>query len=225
MAFTVNITGHADPTDQTEAGNAAAAQLEQTIADRLAAVIEATNSLNPGTILAATFAGQFVSEDLLPVIEPPVVVDPALVADADDLRAVADKLDPPDAPTTNEQLMADATQLRSIADQLDPPASSQPPVTSPPPTPAGTPGTTGTPASPSFVAKVQGESYADYQGRVNAWNSDPANATTPVVAEDEATWDDVQPDVPGDNAAGAPAQVPGGGTSPAGADGPASASS
>lgn len=60
-----------------------------------------------------------------------------------------------------------------------------PPAVTPVPTPAPEP----TPTPAPFVEKIDGESFADYTARVDAWNADPANVDSQIVAPDEATWD------------------------------------
>lgn len=41
--------------------------------------------------------------------------------------------------------------------------------------------------TPAFVEKIAGESYSDYQSRVENWNADPANPQVSLL--DEASWD------------------------------------
>lgn len=76
------------------------------------------------------------------------------------------------------QLDANTAAL-SAAVVANTPATTAPPAEPPPATP---------PPAPGFVAKLEGETYADYAGRVSAWNADPANAQAQVAVGDEASW-------------------------------------
>jgi ABC-type transporter Mla subunit MlaD len=80
------------------------------------------------------------------------------------------------------QPLLDELQAHSTAFEAS--LSSVTPTPAPAPAPAPEPA----PAPAPFVTKVDGETYADYQARVAAWNADPANAAAQVTELDEPTW-------------------------------------
>lgn len=126
MTFQATLSGHVD-TDTTEAGNAAAREVEQRIFDSIAQIVEEANT--EGLVVhAVQFSGQFVQDTILPgSADPSAVVDSPGVGDTQ--AAVAEGLLPapdstdggvnaPPAPTVFVARLADedySTYLERVA--------------------------------------------------------------------------------------------------------------
>lgn len=70
MTFQATLSGHVD-TDTTEAGNAAARQVEQDIFDAIAAIVEQANTAGI-VVHAVEFNGQWVQDTIVPQQPAPV---------------------------------------------------------------------------------------------------------------------------------------------------------
>lgn len=115
MTFQATLSGHVD-TDTTEAGNAAARDVEQRIFDAIAQIVEEANA--DGLVVHAVgFSGQFVSETILPgATDPSVLVDTPGVGDTQ--AAVAEGLTAvPDAPAETETAPAPTVFVARLADE------------------------------------------------------------------------------------------------------------
>lgn len=101
MTFQATVSGHVD-TDTTEAGNAAARQVEQEIFDAIASIVEQAN-VDGIVVHAVEFNGAWVQDTIVPQpapVEAPPAADapPPDVPPADPAAPPADPAAPPADP-------------------------------------------------------------------------------------------------------------------------------